>query len=166
MNDNSIDKKYNSNFRRVIWEFYSNSKSYLHTRKIYYPEFQTKVGGINEVEKFVLEVTKQTNRTLSRMGFINNKDSEVPTSFFANVLYSETILMEKVNRAISKKVPMDNDVIKESMHEILVGQRRAFNQYCDTHTDLLKMELNISKILRLRQEESRIELMKTINKPE
>lgn len=163
MNDKSNDKKYNSNFRRVIWKFYSNTRSYLHTRKIYYPEFRTKVGGINEVEKLVLEVTKQTNRTLTTMGVINNVKDSKATSFFSNVLYSETILMEKVNQAIDKKVPMDHETIKESMNEILFGLNKAFVQYCNINTNLLKEELNVSKVLRLRQEETRSEILQCNN---
>jgi hypothetical protein len=71
--------------------------------------------------------------------------------------------MDKVNQAISKRVPMDHEIIKESMSEIFYGQKQAFDQYCSINTNLLKEELYISKTLRIRQEESRNELMQRFN---
>ena len=154
----SEEKRFRSHFINTLNDFESNTEDYvLMTKDLSYPYEKHDNGRpLEKYETLVVEVMNLTEK-ISDMFDVDS------ISFFANVLYSETILMDRVNQAISQNVPMEHEIIKESMNEILIGQKKAFEQYCNINTNLLKAELEISKILRIRQEETRKELLKDIS---
>jgi len=80
----------------------------------------------------------------------------------ANLLYSETILMKKINHALEKdKVPFDHPVIKETLIEIRESFERTMHDYYQITTEDMKNEIMITKELRFQREKLKEELIES-----
>ncbi|MBM7580990.1 hypothetical protein [Jeotgalibacillus terrae] len=85
-----------------------------------------------------------------------NKDS---IGTYANLLYAETILMQKVNKASGQdQIPITHPTLIEAIDEVSRGFEKAIDQYLKLKTSDVKDELVITRELRGQREKLRKEI--------
>ncbi|MDZ5710790.1 hypothetical protein [Jeotgalibacillus haloalkalitolerans] len=78
---------------------------------------------------------------------------------YANLLYAETILMQKVNKASQQdKVPITHHTLIEAIDEVSRGFEKAMDQYVKLKTSDVKDELVITRELRGQRERLKKEM--------
>ncbi|AJD92830.1 hypothetical protein JMA_35130 [Jeotgalibacillus malaysiensis] len=83
---------------------------------------------------------------------------------YANLLYAETILMQKVNKATQQdKIPITHHTLIEAIDEVSRGFEKAMNQYLKLKTSDVKDELVITRELRGQREKLKKELERQKN---
>ncbi|TFE01591.1 hypothetical protein [Jeotgalibacillus salarius] len=89
-------------------------------------------------------------------GMSVNKDS---IETYANLLYAETILMQKVNKASQQdKIPITHPTLIQAIDEVNRGFEKAMGQYLKLKTSDVQDELVITRELRGQREKLKKEI--------
>ncbi|WP_404406187.1 hypothetical protein [Jeotgalibacillus malaysiensis] len=89
-------------------------------------------------------------------GMAANKES---IETYANLLYAETILMQKVNKASQQdKIPLTHHTLIEAIDEVSRGFEKAIDQYLKLKTSDVNDELVITRELRGQRERLKKEI--------
>ncbi|MFB1081680.1 hypothetical protein [Jeotgalibacillus sp. JSM ZJ347] len=89
-------------------------------------------------------------------GMAANKES---IETYANLLYAETILMQKVNKATQQdKIPITHHTLIEAIDEVNRGFEKAIDQYVKLKTSDVEDELVITRELRGQRERLKKEI--------
>ncbi len=85
---------------------------------------------------------------------------------YANLLYAETILMQKVNKASQQdKIPITHHTLIEAIDEVSRGVEKAIDQYLKLKTSDVQDELVITRELRGQRERLKKEMERQKNLP-
>lgn len=94
-------------------------------------------------------------------GMAVNKES---IETYANLLYAETILMQKVNKATQQdKIPLTHHTLIEAIDEVSRGFEKAIDQYLKLKTSDVNDELVITRELRGQRERLKKEMERQKN---